>query len=445
MIGTPAYGGLVTSRYLTSAIATAQILQDKLRLQDSRQVPVAWCVIEGESLIHRARNNIVAKFMAAKPELSHLIFIDADIEWDAADLLRLIAHDQPVMCGIYPKKTEPAEFPFHPLLGEDGTAKRNPVTGAIKIANGPTGFLCVKREVFVQMREAYGHLKFACPKATEAEADWLYAYFDTYVEDGILWSEDYGFCRRWRALGGEIWCDPAIRLGHVGQRIYTGSVADLYEPSKPIPDGSERVADWLVPKGDPWFVPHIRDGADREIIAAALEHVTEFGCAVDVGAHIGTWTRPLAERFGRVMAIEPNDETFRLLLDNTDGLSNVRAMQSAAWDRSERLDLVNDGENSGECRTVPTVNGGSCAGVPLDSLGLERVGLIKVDVEGAELRVLTGARGTVERCRPVVVIEQAAGDSEAAAWLAGLGMREVARMPIASGHAVSNVVMAWPA
>ena len=207
---------LVTSRYLTSAIGTSQLLSEALRAEDGRQVPVAWYAIDGESLVHRARNNIVAAFMAARPEMSHLIFVDADIEWSPRDLLRLIGHDLPVMCGIYPKKTEPAEFPFHPLLDENGVARRNPVTGAIQIANGPTGFLCVKREVFVQMREAYPQLKFACPKASAAELEWLYAYFDTYVEEGILWSEDYGFCRRWRALGGEIWCDPEIRLGHVG-------------------------------------------------------------------------------------------------------------------------------------------------------------------------------------------------------------------------------------
>ena len=304
MIGTPAYGGAVTSRYLTSAISTSQLLSDSLRAEDGRQVPVAWCVIEGESLVHRARNNIVAKFMATRPEMSHLVFVDADLEWEPRDLLRLIGHDLPVMCGIYPKKTEPAEFPFHPLLDEKGVARRNQVTGAIQIANGPTGFLCVKREVFVQMREAYPQLKFACPKASPAELDWLYAYFDTYVEEGILWSEDYGFCRRWRALGGEIWCDPEIRLGHVGQRIYTGSVADLYQTA-------DAPYAWQGADGDPWFGPRARSGDfDQETIAAALAHVKDFGCAVDVGAHIGTWTRPLAAKFERVIAIEPNPRLF---------------------------------------------------------------------------------------------------------------------------------------
>jgi hypothetical protein len=63
----------------------------------------------------------------------------------------------------------------------------------------------------------------------------LYDYFWTGVEEGILWSEDYGFSRKWRQIGGEIWLDPSIRLHHVGQKVYDGDPTAIYsEPDEPI-------------------------------------------------------------------------------------------------------------------------------------------------------------------------------------------------------------------
>ena len=52
------------------------------------------------------------------------------------------------------------------------------------------------------------------------------AFFENVVEDGMLWSEDYTFCKRWLALGGEIWLDPEIRLAHWGTYVWQGSILD---------------------------------------------------------------------------------------------------------------------------------------------------------------------------------------------------------------------------
>lgn len=258
LIGTPCYGGLVSARYTSSLLGT-------MRELDRRGIPNGWLTTESESLIQRARNLIAAQFLA-EPTTTHLIFIDADIEWEPADIIRLLAHDVDVIGGIYPKKhirtaaemserevvsqiahlsavldakragrampPEPphqADFPLHFVADERGMARRDPRTGRVEIAHAPTGFLCIKRECFQRMIASGQVAKIEAMASVRDEVlPWLYDFFWTGVEDGILWSEDYGFCRRWRGMGGQVWCDPAIKLTHMGMHAYRGDPAILF-------------------------------------------------------------------------------------------------------------------------------------------------------------------------------------------------------------------------
>ena len=309
-------------------------------------------------------------------------------------------------------------------------------------------------------------LRTVDPQATADERRWLYGFFDAYIDNspacwqdgpdggGILWSEDYGFCNRWRELGGEVWCDPEIQLGHIGTKIYQGDVRTIYQPTeaKPAVESQEveMIRGWQVPAGDPWFGPQLEaDGAmDTEIITEALTLTEGRHCAIDVGAHIGTWTRPLAAHFERVVALEPEPKVFRLLEQNINGAAGkVQLMNVAAWDQAETLRLQAGPYNSGET-VASAVNGSAidldevavCRGLPLDDLQLDQVDLIKIDVEGAELRVLQGAELTLRRYRPVVVLEEAYAELAAADWLKQRGYRERFRKPILPGHPKDNVV-----
>ena len=62
-----------------------------------------------------------------------------------------------------------------------------------------------------------------------------YALFNSYVdEEKRFLSEDYGFCRYWQKLGGEVWVDPSIELMHLGRFEYTGNMVEwLMEHSAP--------------------------------------------------------------------------------------------------------------------------------------------------------------------------------------------------------------------
>ena len=71
--------------------------------------------------------------------------------------------------------------------------------------------MMIQREVFEKMKD---HV----PSYKEQGKKW--GYFQDPIEDNMLLSEDYFFCKKWRELGGEVMIDPTIRLGHIGSTEY---------------------------------------------------------------------------------------------------------------------------------------------------------------------------------------------------------------------------------
>ncbi len=134
---------------------------------------------------------------------------------------------------------------------------------------------------------------------------------------------------------------------------------------------------------------------------------------VDVGANIGFFTRPFARWVGpqgRVIAIEPEPANFGRLrrhLRREEAEGNVLLRQAAAADREGSVFLALNPYHPGDHRL-------SQSGIPvralaLDSLleepGLPPVSLIKIDVQGAEGRVVEGARRVIARHRPALCVE----------------------------------------
>lgn len=135
---------------------------------------------------------------------------------------------------------------------------------------------------------------------------------------------------------------------------------------------------------------------------------TGMQIAVDGGANVGVWTGPLADRFATVLAFEPARDTINTLQERMAGRANVVFYQYALWDKVARLELRGadqkpDSHKLRYCVEMP--NTSDVVGVPLDSLGIQTLGLIKLDLEGAELIALRGAKDTLLRCKPVVCFE----------------------------------------
>ncbi|MGA4842214.1 FkbM family methyltransferase [Streptomyces sp. G45] len=136
----------------------------------------------------------------------------------------------------------------------------------------------------------------------------------------------------------------------------------------------------------------------------------DCGTAVDVGSWYGPWSRRLAARARRVVAVEPVPHLARALAAAAP--ANVRVVQAAASDRPgtarlwlPRGDRGDRGVSSLVRRDEVHTAAVEVPCLTLDGLGLRDVRFIKIDVDGAELPVLRGARGLLTRDRPALFVE----------------------------------------
>lgn len=152
--------------------------------------------------------------------------------------------------------------------------------------------------------------------------------------------------------------------------------------------------------GRPFYVEYQHDR-----LKAAYRHVDDWGMAIDVGAHVGLLTIPLAKRFKRVVAFEPNPESFACLVRNTAHLPNVECRNEAVGARCGEVGIdTSERANTGNRQVL--VAGEGTPLVALDSFGFRNVGLIKIDVQGYEHQVLKGARRILRSSFPVCIVEQ---------------------------------------
>jgi FkbM family methyltransferase len=134
--------------------------------------------------------------------------------------------------------------------------------------------------------------------------------------------------------------------------------------------------------------------------------------AVDVGANKGVYTHVISKLARHTYAYEPNPKMFGLLKRNIE--TGVTASPIALSDRTGRSDLripfgrkghSNQGASLSETKVSGAFTPVSVETARLDDLGLSDIGFIKIDVEGFEGSVLDGARQTIARDRPSILIE----------------------------------------
>lgn len=127
----------------------------------------------------------------------------------------------------------------------------------------------------------------------------------------------------------------------------------------------------------------------------ALEHVDNFGVAIDGGAHQGIWTQELMKRFDQVIAFEPVESNRKMIPQGAD------VYPYALGEISGTVDMLPGTENTGQYHVTP---GTTHTMVALDDFKIV-CDFLKLDVEGYELQALKGAEGLLKRCKPVVLIE----------------------------------------
>ena len=189
-----------------------------------------------ESLVTRARNRLTHRFL--KSDATHLMFIDADIGFEAKDILKLVETDKPIIAGAYPKK----EINWHSIKE---TIKKNPNVSdqELKFASGNyvfnpmgdnftldepvevdgigTGFMLIQRNVFTKLKETGLVTISYCPYEKCQTLQYWICGSDC---KGIELSEDYYFSHQCRKIGISTYLLPSIVLKHIGTYTFEGSI-----------------------------------------------------------------------------------------------------------------------------------------------------------------------------------------------------------------------------
>lgn len=256
---TPCYGGVACVEYVTSLMNTMNAFQTL-----GINVKIEFC--RNDSLVSRARNNLIAKAMN-DPKVTHAMFIDNDIVWEPISIIKLLIADKALIGGIYPLKNY-----FWDRIAKPNTIKNwidskngsflkdiisdekiiqnkllnynlNVLPDGLHISNNigrvrhiATGFMLIKRNTLESMFKAFPSTKYTDDISflKPEENRFAYALFDCGVEDDHYYSEDWMFCSRWSKMGGEIWVDISIDLTHIGIERYTGSyLSQLVDADRP--------------------------------------------------------------------------------------------------------------------------------------------------------------------------------------------------------------------
>jgi hypothetical protein len=181
----------------------------------ARQLGLDWTVetMTNESLISRARNTLVSKFLFTK-ESTHLMFIDADIGWEPWHLLVMLDAQKDVIGGLYPMKSLPIKWCVN---GIPGQPEPGPDQNLIEVSKTGTGFMLIKRDVFEKLDAHPATKPFKNDIGLDPALDpYMKTYFDTAVREGRYYSEDWTFCENWRDIGGQVWVDKRVLLRHTG-------------------------------------------------------------------------------------------------------------------------------------------------------------------------------------------------------------------------------------
>jgi hypothetical protein len=222
LVGTPTYNGQVFGQYTRSMLELFAALGPAMAWESTKAV-----------IVSTARNLLASRVLENEP-YSHLLFVDADVSFPASVVQRMIALDKPLVAGVYPQRAlnvaafhaasrrhDDPNTAFAAALSYpvDLVEPRTSIGDFHQAVSAPTGLMLIKREVFEQMREAYPELYRDTAGSYYAHHDLkrVLQCFEPLADDnGVALSEDISFCRRWRAIGGEIWAMFDHMIGHTG-------------------------------------------------------------------------------------------------------------------------------------------------------------------------------------------------------------------------------------
>lgn len=222
---------------------------------------------------------------------------------------------------------------------------------------------------------------------------------------------------------------------HGDLRIASSECKELMQYLEEFPQSQYHIATipafgysghYFIDSTDDLIKNHLANGEmwENPIEQLIVKHVRPGSKVLDIGAHIGTHSFTMSKfvgESGEVLAFEPQPKLFRELFWNAalNNTKNIICYSAAVGSECGKIETsVINPRNEGDTPLISptlsmgnwsyTVKGGTGIFVDLltiDSLNLDNVSLIKIDVEGMENAVLDGARNTILRNKPTIILE----------------------------------------
>ena len=170
-------------------IPTQELMQSDMvmcLLQTIRTLQVPNTIVTSKSCyVARNRNELVKQ--AQEYKVSHLMFIDTDMAFESEGVNKLLVQDKDIIGAMYNKR----RLPLTNIVKE-----YTDQTESFEVEFVPTGFMLINMKVFETLPEP-----------------WFESKYGAYDEDKY-------FCQEAAKQGFKVWCDPTIKIKHIGNYPY---------------------------------------------------------------------------------------------------------------------------------------------------------------------------------------------------------------------------------
>lgn len=222
LICTPSFDGKVEETYQSSLDNTKALLSLHGAKIDVFKVKYV-------ADIAFARSKLLGAFLRNE-RFTHMMFIDADMGWDAKDIAYMLMLQRDFIAAVGPKKIYPIEYAYQ-LIGDD--SRPLPLyheleTNVAEIPYVGAAFMMLSRNCVEKMVRSYPELDYDMP---DGEVE--HALFDSIIINNPgnprrRLSEDFSFCYRWRKIGGNVEVKMDVTLTHTGGHTFTGNLFEHF-------------------------------------------------------------------------------------------------------------------------------------------------------------------------------------------------------------------------
>ena len=183
-------------------------------------------------LVHQGRNYLASVFLTSP--LTYLLFIDSDVEFEPAAVIRMIVAKKNMICTPYRIRTEDTAQHLYPVEFKDPKNVLILADALVEIESGPTGLMLIHRKVFEKIIKNNPDLKIKNKHNADAgdAHEFYYNFFHFKFKDGYTWGEDVSFCKLARENGFKIYANIESSTTHHGGFAWTGKFGDSLKPIK---------------------------------------------------------------------------------------------------------------------------------------------------------------------------------------------------------------------